>query len=167
QNSVCSPYSPGRAWRRAALNRAHAPQPRLRGSPYRDRAGDAYYQPPEGFGGGGMRRVFRDWGYIMRGIVRWSGRLRGVAPLAVVLALVFVVQPSLTTLAQVVPPPPAPPAAQAVPVIGEVERLTVHTPGDGWSGGTSVVGGQSIIIPRNLLIDFPANRLTLQQTFAQ
>ena len=114
-----------------------------------------------------MRRVFRDWGYIMRGIVRWSGRLRGVAPLAVVLALVFVVQPSLTTLAQVVPPPPAPPAAQAVPVIGEIERLTLNTPGDVWSGGTIVVGGQSIIIPRNLLIDFPANRLTLQQTFAQ
>ena len=114
-----------------------------------------------------MRRVFRDCGYIMRGIVRWSGRLRGVAPLAVVLALVFVVQPSLTTLAQVVPPPPAPPAAQAVPVIGEIERLTLNTPGDVWSGGTIVVGGQSIIIPRNLLIDFPANRLTLQQTFAQ
>ncbi|TME32945.1 MAG: hypothetical protein E6I75_16300, partial [Chloroflexi bacterium] len=103
----------------------------------------------------------------MRGIVQWSGRLRGVAPVAVVLALVFVVPPSLTTLAQVVPPPPAPPAAQAVPVIGEIERLTLNTPGDVWSGGTIVVGGQSIIIPRNLLIDFPANRLTLQQTFAQ
>ena len=83
------------------------------------------------------------------------------------LALAVVLPPSITTLAQVAPPPPAPPTAQGVPVIGEVERLTLNTPGDVWSGGAIIVGGQVITIPRNLLIDYPANRLTLQQTFAQ
>src|SRR2546430_10227468 len=50
-------------------------------------------------------------------------------------------------------------------ITGEIERLTLTNPTDVWSGGTIVVGGQIVTIPRNLLIDFPANRLTLQQTF--
>lgn len=50
-------------------------------------------------------------------------------------------------------------------VAGEVERITVDNPADTWSGGTMVVGGQNIIIPRNLVMDLPANRLTLQQLF--
>ncbi|HMC43029.1 MAG TPA: hypothetical protein VKI20_08465, partial [Acidimicrobiales bacterium] len=49
----------------------------------------------------------------------------------------------------------------------EIERLTLNNPADVWSGGVMVVGGESVIVPRNLLIDFPANRLTLQQVFAQ
>src|ERR1044072_3539725 len=57
--------------------------------------------------------------------------------------------------------------ATAAPITGEIERLTLTNPNDVWSGGTIVVGGQNIIIPRNLLMDLPANRLTLQQTFAQ
>lgn len=57
--------------------------------------------------------------------------------------------------------------ATAAPITGEIERLTLTNPNDVWSGGTVVVGGQNIIIPRNLLIDLPANRLTLQQIFAQ
>ena len=63
------------------------------------------------------------------------------------LALAVVLPPSITTLAQVAPPPPAPPTAQGVPVIGEVERLTLNTPGDVWSGGAIIVGGQ-VISPR-------------------
>ncbi len=57
--------------------------------------------------------------------------------------------------------------ATSAPITGEIERLTLTNPNDVWSGGTIVVGGQNIIIPRNLLMDLPANRLTLQQTFAQ
>lgn len=57
--------------------------------------------------------------------------------------------------------------ATQAPITGEIERLTLDNPNDVWSGGTIVVGGQNVIIPRNLLIDYPANRLTLQQTFAQ
>jgi len=57
--------------------------------------------------------------------------------------------------------------ATSAPITGEIERLTLTNPNDVWSGGTMVVGGQNIIIPRNLLMDLPANRLTLQQTFAQ
>jgi hypothetical protein len=61
--------------------------------------------------------------------------------------------------------------AQAAPVraqiTGEIERITLDTPGDHWSGGTIQVNGGVVILPRNLLIDLPANRLTLQQIFAQ
>jgi hypothetical protein len=48
---------------------------------------------------------------------------------------------------------------------GEVERIIVNDPGDTWSGGIMVVGGVNVIIPRNMVIDLPANRLTLQQFF--
>lgn len=53
------------------------------------------------------------------------------------------------------------------PVTGEIERITIDNINDTWSGGTIVVGGQSVIVPRNLLIDLPANRLTLKQLFAE
>jgi chitodextrinase len=54
-----------------------------------------------------------------------------------------------------------------VPINGEIERITLNNANDVWSGGVIVVGGQNVILPRNLLIDLPANRLTLQQIFAQ
>lgn len=57
--------------------------------------------------------------------------------------------------------------ASAAPITGEIERLTLNSQTDPWSGGVMVVGGQNIIIPRNLLADLPANRLTLNQIFAQ
>ena len=50
-------------------------------------------------------------------------------------------------------------------VSGEVERITVLDPTDRWSRGTMVVAGQNVIIPRNMVIDLPANRLTLQELF--
>jgi len=50
-------------------------------------------------------------------------------------------------------------------ITGEVQRIIVDDPNDTWSRGTMVVGGQNIIIPRNMVIDLPANRLTLQQLF--
>ena len=52
------------------------------------------------------------------------------------------------------------------PVIGEIQRITVNS-ADHWSGGTMTIGGIEVIIPRNLLIDLPANRLTLQELFEQ
>ena len=52
-------------------------------------------------------------------------------------------------------------------VAGEIERIVLDEPGDVYAGGQMVVGGQNVIIPRNLLFDLPANRLTLQQLFAQ
>src|SRR5215213_2820769 len=57
--------------------------------------------------------------------------------------------------------------ASAAPISGEIERLTLNNLQDPWSGGIIVVGGQNIIIPRNLLMDLPANRLTLSQMFTQ
>jgi uncharacterized repeat protein (TIGR01451 family) len=63
------------------------------------------------------------------------------------------------------------PLAHAAPssglITGEIERLTITNATDVWSAGKMVVGGQNIIIPRNLLADLPANRLTLQQLFTQ
>ena len=58
-------------------------------------------------------------------------------------------------------------APTAAPISGEIQHLSLTTPGDYWSGGTIVVGNQSIIIPRNLLADLPANRLTLWQLVDQ
>ena len=64
-----------------------------------------------------------------------------------------------------------PGASQAAPttnpLVGEISRITLTTPGDYWSAGTIVIGGQNVTIPRNLLIDLPANRLTLWQLFDQ
>jgi len=53
------------------------------------------------------------------------------------------------------------------PVTGEIQRITLNNASDHWSGGTITVGGVVVIIPRNLLIDLPANRVTLQQLYAE
>jgi hypothetical protein len=58
-------------------------------------------------------------------------------------------------------------ASTAAEITGEIERLTLNTPADVYSGGVMVVGGHEVILPRNLLLDLPANRLTLQQLFDQ
>ena len=44
---------------------------------------------------------------------------------------------------------------------------TLDNPAEFWSGGRIVLRRDNVVIPRNLLIDLPANRLTLQQLFAQ
>ncbi|NOU20570.1 MAG: hypothetical protein HOO93_02060 [Methyloglobulus sp.] len=53
------------------------------------------------------------------------------------------------------------------PVGGEIEKITINDINDHWSGGVIVAGGQNIIVPKNLLIDLPANRVTLQQLFTE
>ncbi len=63
--------------------------------------------------------------------------------------------------------PMAAQAATSVTISGEISRITLTTPGDYWSAGTLVISGQYVTIPRNLLIDLPANRLTLWQFFDQ
>ena len=92
----------------------------------------------------------------MRTKTGWTTRCGSIAVLIALCA--FLLATTGTAQAQ---------SATSAPITGEIERLTLTNPNDVWSGGTIVVGGQNIIIPRNLLIDFPANRLTLQQTFAQ
>jgi hypothetical protein len=52
-------------------------------------------------------------------------------------------------------------------LIGEVVEFTLDNKADPWSGGTIVVRGERIILPRNLLVDYPANRLSLPETFTQ
>jgi hypothetical protein len=59
----------------------------------------------------------------------------------------------------------AAPVATTGLVTGEIERVTLDNPTDVWSGGTIVVGHQNVIVPRNLLMDLPANRMSLQQFF--
>ena len=63
--------------------------------------------------------------------------------------------------------PKAQAAPSAVPILGEIEMITLNDNTDHYSGGTIVVGGQIVILPRNLLLDLPANRLTLKQLFEQ
>ena len=48
-----------------------------------------------------------------------------------------------------------------------IDRITVDNMADHWSGGTIEVGGQKVIIPKNLLMDMPASRLTLQEFMLQ
>ena len=93
-------------------------------------------------------------------MARGNGRItahRSIVPFALVMLLVLV-------LGWV-------PNVQAAPTLanitGEIEQITLDTPGDHWSGGKIVVGGQWVILPRNLLLDLPANRLTLTQLFEQ
>jgi cytochrome c peroxidase len=56
-------------------------------------------------------------------------------------------------------------AVTSAPLVGEIQELSVDDPNDTWSGGTLVVAGQRVTLPRNLLIDLPANRLSLTQLF--
>ena len=56
--------------------------------------------------------------------------------------------------------------AGAVEMLGNIDSLILDDPSDPWSGGIITVAGQSAIVPKNLLIDLPANRLSLQQLFA-
>jgi hypothetical protein len=58
-------------------------------------------------------------------------------------------------------------AINLFPFTGEIERITVNNDNGIYSSGTMVVAGQVIILPKNLLIDLPANRLTLKQIFEQ
>ncbi|MBI5507908.1 MAG: Ig-like domain-containing protein [Deltaproteobacteria bacterium] len=58
-------------------------------------------------------------------------------------------------------------AAVMAPISGEIQLITVDNLADHWSGGKIVVGGQVVILPRNLLLDLPANRLTLTELFTQ
>lgn len=53
------------------------------------------------------------------------------------------------------------------PISGEIQRISINNANDHWSGGTIVVGGTVVTVPRNLLIDLPANRVTLQQLYAE
>ena len=58
-------------------------------------------------------------------------------------------------------------APTGVLINGEIERIFLDAPGDVYAGGQIVVGGQVVTIPRNLLLDLPANRISLQQLFGQ
>jgi hypothetical protein len=60
-------------------------------------------------------------------------------------------------------------AAENAPITGEILKLVLDTADiqDNWTRGYVVVGDQTIIIPRNLIADLPANRLTLRQIFDQ
>jgi hypothetical protein len=67
-----------------------------------------------------------------------------------------------TSQAQVVQPVPS----QAL-ITGEIIQLMIDDPGDAWSGGTIVVDGQNVILPRNLIILLPGRWSTLTQIFAE
>ena len=58
-------------------------------------------------------------------------------------------------------------AATSTVITGPIDFITIDNKNDHWSGGAIYVGGQKVIIPRNLLMDMPANRLTLQEFMAQ
>ena len=57
------------------------------------------------------------------------------------------------------------PAQTMVPIVGEIETITITNAGNVWSDGTMRVGGQDIILPANLLINPPNDFQTLQQLY--
>jgi hypothetical protein len=57
--------------------------------------------------------------------------------------------------------------ATSATILGVITGMTVDDPTDAYSAGTITIGDQTLIVPRNLVWDVPANRLTLQQFFAQ
>gem|GEM_PF-425400 len=78
------------------------------------------------------------------------------------LALIALFVVSLTVSA----PAQGPDGQEAFAILGEIEHMFVDDPNDMWSQGTIVIGRTAILVPRNLLIDLPANRLTLSGLFA-
>ncbi|MEI8016455.1 MAG: Ig domain-containing protein [Nitrospira sp.] len=58
-------------------------------------------------------------------------------------------------------------AATKAIIDGVIDRITVDNMADHWSGGVIEVGEQKVIIPKNLLMDLPANRMTLQEFMLQ
>ncbi len=53
------------------------------------------------------------------------------------------------------------------PLIGAIDVLQIDDPADPYSGGRILVAGQTVIIPRNLVLELPANFLPLGAFFAQ
>ncbi len=58
-------------------------------------------------------------------------------------------------------------ATNGVVLSAEIERIVITNPLQIWSGGKIEVGDQWVWIPTNMLIDLPANSLTLKQLFDQ
>lgn len=50
-------------------------------------------------------------------------------------------------------------------ISGKIDSFEIDDPSDPWSSGVMVVAGQRVILPRNLILDLPANRLSLQQLY--
>jgi hypothetical protein len=62
-------------------------------------------------------------------------------------------------------PPTAPGGPVPFDITGAIDSFTVTTPGDDYSGGTIVVDGITVVIPRNLVITMPAAYFTTGQLF--
>ncbi len=56
-------------------------------------------------------------------------------------------------------------APTQVTLIGEIEAISIVDKNDVWSRGAVSIGGVNVVIPRNLLIQLPARRHTLQELF--
>jgi hypothetical protein len=56
----------------------------------------------------------------------------------------------------------------SVTITGEIESITLDGPvTDHFAGGTMKVDGQTVIIPRNLVIELPVHKLTLSQLYSE
>ncbi|NOT28837.1 MAG: PKD domain-containing protein [Planctomycetes bacterium] len=72
-----------------------------------------------------------------------------------------------TALGLLAPVPGAQVNSTGALITGTIDYIELDNINDVFSGGEIVVGGQLVTVPRNLLIDLPANRLTLQQLFVE
>ena len=55
--------------------------------------------------------------------------------------------------------------ATGITLVGTLESIHIDDPTDFYSGGSMVVDGTVVVIPRNLVIALPANFLTLAGLF--
>jgi hypothetical protein len=62
-------------------------------------------------------------------------------------------------------PPTGPGGAMPFDITGAIDSFTITVPGDDYSGGTIVVNGISVLIPRNSVITLPAAYMTVGQIF--
>jgi PKD repeat protein len=72
----------------------------------------------------------------------------------------------LAALGGLVTPAAAQDPATGALVTGKIDLIQVDDPTDPWSGGSMVVAGQLVIVPRNLICNLPANFLSIQQLLA-
>ena len=57
------------------------------------------------------------------------------------------------------------PTSQSVVVLGEIENIFVDDMDEMFSAGWIIADGVAVRIPSGLMIDLPANRLTISKTF--
>ncbi len=121
-----------------------------------------------------LRRNFNKISRLLRGRQTWNAYRIGILAVAAILlvsVLAYGAKPGgvpvlLPPFIPVQPPNPFLQAVSPFAVIGFIQSATVDNPSDVFSGGTVVVNGIKITVPRNTLFQMPASTMTWQEVFS-